>query len=524
MHPARQQLPFIAAALLLCAAVVLMFPYCGYYVDPDATAYLTIARRYAEGDIARAINGYWSPLTCWLTALGIKAGWEAFRSAIFVNALGALGFLWISNSFFRRFGLQQMLVWWLNAALAVFLAAAVYVQSFADLWQCFLLLCALRLMLTEGFRSRPLYWFAYGLLGTLAYFAKAYSFPFFILNTCCLGFFVMNARERAGRTRWLQMCAISLFTMILCSSPWIYLLHEKYGVWMTSTAGKLNMSWYLVGHPYYRDDISFFLPPVYEDSPYYWEDPWMSNGETPRFWSSGRLFLLQWVKLGYNALKLNNALNHFSAFALPMWGLAVLIIFIRKIKTHFPADTALIAGSLLLFPIGFLLINFEPRYIWYTWPLTLLIGALALQLVLPLLGKKLWKRLLVAAFALSFMAGPISDLYPLINEGKAEHALAADLRKMGIRGSFASNATDVKDERRMIRLAYFSGNPYYLAPSNKSCISREQLVEELQRNGIRYYFHFPRQRMNEDLFRLEDSDGRPFPHRRVGGATVFILH
>src|SRR5690606_14641915 len=154
----------------------------------------------------------WSPLTCWLTALGIKAGWEAFSAAILVNTLGALGFLGISNSFFRRFGLQQMLVWWLNAVLTVFLAAAVYVQSFADLWQCFLLLCALRLMLTDAFLNRPLLWFAYGLIGTLAYFAKAYSFPFFVLNTLCLGFFVMNARERGNRGRWLQMCAIALFT------------------------------------------------------------------------------------------------------------------------------------------------------------------------------------------------------------------------------------------------------------------------------------------------------------------------
>jgi hypothetical protein len=60
------------------------------------------------------------------------------------------------------------------------------------------------------------------------------------------------------------------------------------------------MSWYLAGHPYWKEGISHLLPPPYQDAVYYWEDPWSVNGATPQFWSSFKMFLLQIAKAGYN--------------------------------------------------------------------------------------------------------------------------------------------------------------------------------------------------------------------------------
>src|SRR5690606_7113878 len=175
---------------------------------------------------------------------------------------------------FSRFNLLLLVSRWLHVILAVFLASAVYLQSFADLWQCFFLLLSLHIMLSERFRTRPGYWILYGATGALAYFAKAYSFSFFILNTVGCGFFVIQAWKKENRRAFAGMAITSLLTMIILSAPWIYLLHEKYGSWMTSTAGKLNLSWYLTGEPFYDKDIVYFLPPPYGDSPYYWEDPY----------------------------------------------------------------------------------------------------------------------------------------------------------------------------------------------------------------------------------------------------------
>jgi len=70
--------PFFAAALLLYVALLIIYPHYQYYIDPDGTAYLTISKRYAAGDIQRAINGYWSPWACWLTAGLIRCGYTCF--------------------------------------------------------------------------------------------------------------------------------------------------------------------------------------------------------------------------------------------------------------------------------------------------------------------------------------------------------------------------------------------------------------------------------------------------------------
>ena len=176
----RKYLPFFASAGLLYLLLVLVYPFYQYYVDPDATAYLTIAKRYAGGDYVSAINGYWSPWGCWLTALLLKAGLLAIPAAIIINSFGALGFLFISHSFFLKFNVESKWQWLFCFTLALFLVYAVFWQSFDDLWECFFLLSCIRIMLSHRFTQNPSLWIVYGFMGTLAYFAKAYSFPFFI--------------------------------------------------------------------------------------------------------------------------------------------------------------------------------------------------------------------------------------------------------------------------------------------------------------------------------------------------------
>src|SRR3954465_15802580 len=98
-------LPFFASAVLMCVVLFFIYPHYQYYIDPDGTAYLTISQRYADGEYAKAINGYWSPWSCWLTALLIKAGINVIHASWLVNIAGATGFLFIAQSFFLRFNI-----------------------------------------------------------------------------------------------------------------------------------------------------------------------------------------------------------------------------------------------------------------------------------------------------------------------------------------------------------------------------------------------------------------------------------
>lgn len=516
MNALKRYTPAIAAILLMYVILFIVFPHYQYYVDPDGTAYLTISKRYADGDFAKAVNGYWSPWSCWLTAVLIKGGIAAIPASIIVNAIGATGFLLISHAYFLKFSITRQLQWLLDLTLSVFLCFAIFWQSFDDLWECFFLLTALRIMLAERFIERPVLWIATGIIGALAYFAKAYAFPFFILNIVCCAFLLAQKDKK----KWLLICGTSIATMLLCSFPWIYALHERYSIWTTGTAGSLNTSWYLVGHPLWKD-VNVFIPPVFPDSPYYWEDPYVANGPTPHFWHSLHLAGLQILRIGYNGLKLIISMVQLS-FVFPLVALlAIWLLRSKQLRDLFPGNIRIVALSFLLFPLGYVLVNFESRYLWYMLPLSMVIGAQAFQI--PGFSFGLPPRLLVWLFPMSFIVFPLAKLVEMFDNGKREYELAAALKQSGITGSFSGNA----HPRTMSKLAYFSDNPYYYI-ARTDTVSSADMLKELRYYRIKYFIDFSKEKMfSRAPFRhqpLVDENGRTFPAIPVKGAeNVQIL-
>ncbi len=502
-------MPFLTSAMLMWLVLYLIFPNYQYYIDPDGTAYLTISRRYAEGHFVQAINGYWSPWGCWLTALLMKQGLSAIPASVIINALGATGFLFITQSLFLRFDVVKQLQWWLNGALIVFLSCAVFYQSFDDLWECFFLLAALRVMLSKSIADRPALWIANGAIGALAYFAKAYAFPFFILNTICCSFLLSN-----NKRQWISISVVSIIAMLVISAPWLYALHYKYGIWTTSTAGPLNTSWYLVGHPYWREGIAQLLPPAYPDSPYYWEDPYAVNGDTPHFWSSFHLAGLQVVRLGLNLFKLLVSMLQLSVF-FPVIALVVVYsLKYYKRRDIYPINVQVAALSFLLFPLGYMLVNFEPRYIWYMLPLSLVLGDFVIKRAHQFITVKMQVMVVYALLAVSLVIYPVQQLIKMNHVGYDDHIAAEQLVGSNVFGSFTSNATTNSDVQRMARLAYFSGNACYTIPYPEE-ITHTQLLQEIRRYHIPFYY-FICKRKEDHQFKLLDESGRPFPEVDMG--------
>jgi hypothetical protein len=477
MNLVRKHMPFLASALLMVLVLVLVYPHYQYYIDPDGTAYLTISRRYADGDFANAINGYWSPWSCWLTALVIKCSLQPIPASVVVNTLGGAGFLYITHSLFLKFEVKRVLQWILCVALSLFLCYAIFWQSFDDIWECFFLLCGLRILLADAFTYRPWLWVALGITGTMAYFAKSYSFPFFILNTiCCI--YLLSKNERS---RWLKAAATAITVMVVCSLPWIWMLHGKYDIWTTSTAGSLNTSWYVVGHPFYKTTLGGLLPPAYPGSPYFWEDPYLVNGDTPHFWSSGHLLVRQLLKIGQNGYKLMLSMLQLSVFFPVILLVAILLLTSRKLKPVFTADIAVVALSFLLFPLGYLLVNFESRYIWYMLTPGLVMGALVLQNFSD-------KKVLYLVAAATFIVFPAWKMYELYDAGKEEFQWAQELRLRNIKGPFTCIAAPGTQTQSAARLAYFSGNSFYAVKPPQ--ITETELVAEMKRYSIKYFYMY----------------------------------
>lgn len=519
MKSASDAFSRLLPGLLLVFLVAVLYPFCRYYVDPDGVAYFSIIRRYATGDYSHAINAYWSPLSCWLCALLVKTGMEAMPAAVLVNTAAAVGVLYATQLLFRLLGTERKLQRALSLALSVFLAYAVYKQLFADLWEVFFLLLALRVLLDEGLLQSKGLWVLLGCLGGWAYYAKAYALPFFGLQLLVLGWW----RFRSQKKQLLLFWAVTLGVLALWAAPWIWLLHGRYGRWMSSSAGDLNLSWYLVGHPHFREGIGALLPPPSADAPFYWEDPASVNGATPKFYSSVSLFFLQIARLGLNVLKFLNALYEQSALMIPVYATAVVAVLSRKTRPLLPEKLQWLALSMLLFPAGFWLINFESRYIWYLLPCGMVLGSWLLEQIRPGSPFHPWRRWMALVFVLSFVSWPVWDMKSMIYTGREDYKAAQVLKENDIRGPFASDAGPGGEYQAMARLAHFSGNSYYYVLPQR--VDQQRLLAELKHDNVRYYIHL--QRGGEpDGFQLNDEQGKPFPEVAAGllpGMKVFRL-
>ncbi len=247
--------------------------------------------------------------------------------------------------------------------------------------------------------------------------------------------------------------------MVLCSIPWIWALHNKYGIWTTSTSGSLNMSWYLVGHPYWKEGIGALLPPAYPDSPYYWEDPWFVNGVTPHFWNSWHLFGLQFLRIGLNIWKFIVSSLQLSVFFIVIVGHVKWKLFWKRDVSE-SIQNRMIMVSFFLFILGYLPINFEARYLWYMVPLGMVIGGCYEQGM----RQSGLKNIVPYLFAVSFLIYPLWQMVKMWDEGKQEYAVASMLKQRGINGSFISDTRPGGQTQRIARLAYFSGNAFFVKP------------------------------------------------------------
>ncbi|MBE2290394.1 MAG: hypothetical protein IAE95_12620 [Chitinophagaceae bacterium] len=473
------------------AVLVLIFPYYKFYVDPDATAYLTISARYAVGDISRAVNGLWGPWACWLTAILIKGGLAAIPAAIFVNALGGAGFHFVSHSLFLRFHIDRRTQWLLNAVFATFIVFATFWQTFDDLWQCFFLTAVLRILLITDFTVKPRLWVLAGSVGAFSYFAKAYSIPFFALSTTACVYVLTKGHLK----QTFKVMVVSGGVMLLCSFPWMAALYSKYGIWTTSTAGGLNMSWYLVGHPEWKDSIDILLPPVYPNSTYYWEDPYVVNGHLSHFWDSWYLAFRLVLRIGYNVLSFVVCLLELSVFFPVVWVYVLGRLLLQKKYGSLMPNEKIIYLTFLLLPAGYIMVHLESRYLWYMVPIGMIAGVHLIEGRYK--SNEQQVRFLVILWALSFVVFPVLSLKKLYNEGEREYRFAQKLISAGLTEvSFVSNL----HPRLLSKIAFFSRNSFYVINKQKvdtgvvdlskmKLENTDVLEKELVRYRVGYYLH-----------------------------------
>src|SRR5207244_8669638 len=139
---------------------------------------------------------------------------------------------------------------------------------------CFLLFY-LRAMFQSAAESRTRTAVVAGLLGGLAYLAKAYALPFVVAHfTLVHAVRWMSAHRRGSRRLLAKRFVAGMATLLAVALPWITTISLKYGHLTASTAG--SYSWHLVGplvggrHPVHTDGL---IPPPDGRASSIWDDP-----------------------------------------------------------------------------------------------------------------------------------------------------------------------------------------------------------------------------------------------------------
>ena len=448
-------------------------------INPDAVSYVRNAMYLAQGRPADSISGYWSPLLSWCIAPPLAAGLDGLYAARIVLGLWGAGLVCAALLFLRRWSgpLELGPAWRAGTGSVLGIAAAAWATAGITpdllLATCLLVYAALS---TDGdfIRRRwgPLWC---GLVGGVAFLAKAYALPF-ILAHYTLALLLHFGRDR----RILRPLAMGLAGLALVAGPWIMSLSIKYQRPTISTVASIAHS--IIGpkdrprkHPTARlydlesGRISIWETP--ERMPY--------NRWSP--FDRRRYLLYQarytrdtaWVILktvwAYDALRL----------ALPVLGAALLLAAWRRDRAALRSFVHLLLLA-AIYCGGFTLVFFFDRYIEsFIWPIALA-GGLASAAYLATLTPPAGRQYARAAFLIVMLASfGYHVVRPLAQRRAASGAyreLARRIEQRGPGGRIAST-----DWKQGLYIAYHLDAPHAGVPTG---FTRAEVEAELHRDAV----------------------------------------
>ena len=427
---------------LLCAA---MLPWYLHRVAPDAVSYVTIARKYRAWDFQNAVNGYWSPLLSWLLApllcLGAPAEVTARVLEVAIGG-GAIAAVWWLG---KRMELPDRTHVWTTLCLVPAVVMYALVDTTPDLLVAGILAVYVGVVIGTDYPRSLWQGAACGLLGALAYLAKAYAFPFFLAHFLAVSVYLAVRRRTAREEvrRLAAATALGLLVFAVVAGGWASLLSRKYSRPTISTSGSYQLSLFRDGGGDLFGAGGLFPPPN-ATAISAWEDPTdlkRSPRPTPRKpprphstqapakpgpgsapspatapiaaaargvgwlsawdWSRCRELLF---RVWRNLVRLLLMLVKF-VWLTPIILLGLLLSSFLVPDVHVRDRCTVLLGTLLLYPSGYLPIFVHERYLWLmTFLLAVSAGLLASTL--PILGREPWRT------AWTIVAGGSFTLWP----------------------------------------------------------------------------------------------------------------
>jgi hypothetical protein len=245
-------------AVIYVFAVALLFG-CAYWFrfdlnNVDGISYISIARQYAEGFTATAVNAYWSPMISWLLAPLLALGFSGTAGFMLLNAVfGALGIGMGSLFLWKKTGGNFISTLLFLIISTIFFAGTSFIltpDSFVAVWVIlfFISLSWLdELVDTPGVSNRRI-WVGgavLGMVGVLGYFIKLFIVPVFSVTV--IFWLIIRMWRSDGATLWarsrpavLALVSAAIVVAVI-GAPWAIALSAKYDKPTIGTSFAVNM-------------------------------------------------------------------------------------------------------------------------------------------------------------------------------------------------------------------------------------------------------------------------------------------
>jgi hypothetical protein len=482
------------AVALFVGAMVILFPYFKFIIDPDGVGYMMVTNRVASGDYFRSINGLWSPLNSWLAVPFVKWGYETLLSFKILNVIFGAGVILLADRVYKKLNVHEFGRIVLSLVTIPILVYMCFAQIAGDLLQVLLLLVFFNVLWYKNYFNSIFFAVFCGLMAGLAYLSKAYTFHFILFSTFLFHFFNAPVTQTVEFKKRLIFYTTLILSMLLFSAFWIYFLHLKYGNWQISNAGNLNIAWSMDSRKIFTPNIKLLIPPPYPDSPSFWEDPYFVQGRFSGPFDSFGNFIKQILRTGQTILVSLRCYSEFSIFSflVLLTGTYLLIAKQKTIQVLNNHKHAVIC--MLILNLGYIFIHIEPRYMWLSLFFLMGLGVYYIQELSAYFELSTQKqKLIIVVFALTFAANPIFLTEDLSGVGKSNFEIAEFCAQNKVKGKFISSP---HTEDSWI-IAYLTKNNYY--SNDQKNYTSDELMQEIIRYKIDYYFDFGNNQVNSLL-------------------------
>lgn len=477
----RNNISLILALITFLIIGIILIRYYQYQINPDGLVYMKIAKLYLSGDYNAAISAYWGPLISWLLIpffiINSNPLYILLSTKILFLIVGfftIIGINKLSYTFEMEENIRSVIIF---ASVPIILYFVFSVIT-PDLLMVCILVFYLSIIFDSEYSNKISNGLFCGVLGSLAYLTKSYSFLFFIAH-----FFMFNLlhyfKNIQNRRNILKNLFLGFAVFLIVSGIWIGLISQKEGEITYGTAGKFN--YYLVspeskgfGLPHYLGEIKYdgSLTPIADTK------QWSPFESRSNFKYQLDIIYLNIIK-AFNIMKL---FSYFSLIILITYSLFLLKPF-KEISTDYRLYPIL---TITIFILGYILILIEERYLWIIYILLLLMGGYLLNTLFKYDFFTNNKKILVCVvFILSFIWMPVSFLNENINLNKDIYDISNNIEtQCNIKGNIATNYGESR-----VSMAYLS---YYLETNylgqTKKDISDSKLQDQLRKYDIDFYF------------------------------------